>query len=109
MELLNLLIDTIPYIEGLELDEFKSILLGDSDTTVKEKNGLLILSNKKIIKCISKYYTLIDDTKLQDISKTNFCYYNHLTAGIHCNVYNCAECHLQSLKLLKQGQLKIKK
>lgn len=110
MNLVEVVIRNSRLVEGIDNDKLKDILLGNDKyiSVVTAKNSVIILSNKKIIKCIEKYYKTTDDQLLKKTGTSNFCYQNLVTCGNTCGVYNCVQCHLDCIEKVENDQLKMK-
>lgn len=110
MNLVTQLVSRDTFIEGMHKEQIVSIL-NQQDPSIKistMRHGNIILSNNKIIKCISKYYNKGSGEPFNACKTTNMCYHYQKEANIECPPYSCLACHLQCLNKLKEGNLTIK-
>lgn len=104
------------FICGIEPERFERILRGADDkiTARTTDNGSIYLSNHKIVRCVRYYYERIDDDKNQPKSTSKNAYLQCQTTrdafgGSAIGRMECKECHLNCIRLLRQGNLKRKK
>ena len=97
------------FIVGLREKELEDILLNrHSMLAIKtESNGMLLLTNNKVVKCIRYYYK----TKEAPLKKTN-------SAAIQCyniqqhfdikdiGVFSCISCHLRCIQKRRRKYIK---
>lgn len=110
MNLVRKLVDMDTFIEGIPKEELKTILCQNhpSIRISTMRHGNIILSNNKIVKCISNYYALANGSQFKKAKTTNMCYDYQKQGDIQCPPYACMACHLQCLEKLKEGNLIIK-
>lgn len=86
-------------LEGIPSAELKSILQGNHSVRVlRASNGMVMLSSKKIIKCVSNYYEH-PQNKIQ-IKASNQCYYVQKAFGVEAVGTNrCDTCHIQCMNM----------
>lgn len=96
-------------IEGLSEGELVSILNKNSHIKIKSaRNGLIVLDNNKIIKCVREYYK---DPKGKPLSKSgdpvSKCFYTQQEFGLSNDVSigDCESCHLACLNKKNKGKL----
>lgn len=89
-------------IEGMNYQEFRSILRGDSALKVtKSGNGLVMLTNKKMIRCVSHYYQHPQNKIL--VKASNECFYVQKALEVNgISTNNCASCHMRCMDLRDQ-------
>lgn len=111
MNLVTKLVSNDTFIEGIHKEEVTNIL-NQRHPSIRislSRHGNIILSNNKIIKCVSRYYA---DSSGQPFlirkSSTHQCHEVRKAANIDCPTNSCISCHLQCLEKLKEGNLTIK-
>ena len=104
------------FICGLEPGRLEQVLRNaDEEISARPTdNGSLYLSNHKIIKCVRYYYERADDdhSYQQTRSQNNYLQCQATRdafGGSSIGKMECRECHLNCLRLLRQGNLKRKK
>lgn len=72
----------------------------------KSGNGLIMLSNNKIIKCVQEYYTVPGKKKIQH-SGISKCYKVQQEIGVleEVSLNDCTRCHLACMRKKRQGEL----
>lgn len=88
----------------------------DEEVFIKEcSNGIMVLSNKKLVRCTGHYYCNPDKKgQAPKMSATNRYLNcerirNYLGIADEVGSQNCQHCHLLCLKQLKKGKLSFKK
>lgn len=93
-------------IEGIPATMLQQILGGSHAIRVKAATpGMLMLTTNKVIKCVKEYYDTEEGIKpLKKVS--NQCFYVQNGLGIK-NIpnYQCAQCHLHCIDMVKEGKL----
>lgn len=105
------------FVANMPPDRFGKVLTGaDEEITVRVLgNGSMLLSNSKVIKCVSNYYDTIDDKKLPSSAMVNSQYLHCINVRkiIGCDSIvdrmDCKFCHLNCLRLVLEKKLKRKK
>lgn len=102
------------FIAGVMPAEFEKILLGEHEEIhAVTTNGMLVLSNKKIVKCVSEYYrgTNDDNTKMKLRAGGNVylrCDNVRRNLGISVEPMACRHCHQCCLRAEREKKLRRK-
>lgn len=105
-------------ISNINIDKLQKMLSTDREANVvSATGGVIVLKNKGVIRCAANYFapTELRDEKLLKSSKINKgvskCHYVQRYLFYDTNVviapYNCVQCHLECLRLLKEKKIKI--
>lgn len=109
MDLITLMLSK--KIAGLEESDFEKVLIGDHESIGVKKygQGILMLTNNTIVKCVGNYYKSIDDEgkKAKKSSAGLQCYNTQELLGvIGVDVYRCDLCHLRCMQKLRRKELR---
>lgn len=96
-------------IEGIPATQLQRILMGTDSVKVKLKsNGIIMLNNNRVIKCVSEYYGRSNQPKMKKMS--NQCFAAQQSLGLEgISSYDCARCHIRCIDMQEQGHLFRKK
>jgi hypothetical protein len=88
-------------VEGIPLKQLERILTGNDTVKVKMTGkGMLILSDKKMIKCVKEYYINPNAESTSKIKASNQCYYTQRDMNITGVAnYSCLSCHQKCIEL----------
>lgn len=98
-------------IEGMSYESLKTIFSPNynpgypHDVIIKFiNNGVIVLSDHTIIKCVKNYYSDLDG----NVCKKNSCYgvLSHFSNHKVIDVNNCTRCHLEMIHDLSEKRVK---
>ena len=98
-------------IGGLDENTLEQALL-DTHASLRVKKsgqGMVMLSNNTILKCVNSYYKspTAPDKKVKHSNAALQCHYAHETLGIvGVDVYQCSQCHLRCIAKRRRGELR---
>lgn len=107
MNLVSRLISNDTFIEGIHKETVKEILC-QRHPYIKislMRNGAIILSNNKIIKCVQRYYYDETNRPIKEVKSIHACSEYQKKLGIECAPYSCLLCHLQCLEKLNRKEI----
>lgn len=108
MDLITLMLNK--RIAGLEESVFEQVLMGTHESLGVKKSGqgILMLTNNAIVKCVSYYYKNTDnqDKKAKKSSDGLQCYNTQEALGVTgIDIYQCSICHLRCMQKRKRKEL----
>jgi hypothetical protein len=98
-------------IEGYPTGQLLNILNGQDIVKVKmSTNGMVLLDNNKMIKCVSNYYMTPSGAFAKKSKMSNDCYYTQKDLGITgVGNYKCLQCHTNCINMFNDGFLNRKR
>lgn len=99
-----------PMIENISFEELSQVLLTPLSGNVSvrtKRNGLIVLTDNRIVKCVSEYYQPVGEKPIK-ASGANPCHKIHKGFAINNVPANsCELCHLQCMAKQKEGLLQL--
>lgn len=97
-------------IEGINIaDLYNYLSYRDSNVTVDNViSDVIYLTNNKCIKCICNYYEKNNGIKIKKDRNANACFKVTKFFNINCHAYQCRECHIAAINMLREKKIKIK-
>jgi hypothetical protein len=88
-------------IEEIPLAQLESILRNNNSVKVRiASQGMIMLSTKKVIKCVKEYYRTPEGHVASKKNISNRCYYVQKELGItNVSNYDCVHCHLKCIEM----------